>query len=62
MDDIRRFAQEKCVDLVCIQEPYVRHGKPSGMPCTVPMIYEKDPKVVTVVFNKAITTVKPNLT
>ncbi|KAG5870369.1 hypothetical protein JTB14_016136 [Gonioctena quinquepunctata] len=51
--EIRKVAEEKKLDMVCLQEPYTRNGKMQNMPITAQIqSMGQNPMAVTVLFNK----------
>ncbi|KAG5870360.1 hypothetical protein JTB14_016127 [Gonioctena quinquepunctata] len=53
--EIRKVAEEKKLDMICLQEPYTRNGKMNNMPITAQIQnMGQNPMAVTVLFNKNI--------
>ncbi|KAG5895241.1 hypothetical protein JTB14_003455 [Gonioctena quinquepunctata] len=51
--EIRKVAEEKKLDMICLQEPYTRNGKMNNMPITAQIqSMGQNPMAVTVLFNK----------
>ena len=59
MDQIKRYAEEEELDILCLQEPYVRGNKIISMPISAQVVTDgTHPKSAIIVFNKHITTTK----
>ena len=59
MDQVRRYAEEEELDVLCLQEPYSRQGKITAMPKSAQVItHGKHPQSAIIVFNKNIKTTK----
>lgn len=51
--EIRKLVEELQLDIVCVQEPYVKNGRIPGMPVTTRQILSgQHPMTATVVFNR----------
>jgi endonuclease/exonuclease/phosphatase family metal-dependent hydrolase len=62
-NEIRKLAEELKLDIVCIQEPYVRNGKIPGMPITAQQILAQNNAMSAIIIfnNKMRATTLTNL-